>query len=91
MKVIWSAAAVRHLQAAFGSREGESSGTANPLRRRILDAVRRVGQSPASGRTGRMMNSREAAVPRTPYTVVYQIAAQSIEILAILHARPSGD
>lgn len=83
MSVVWSAASVRRLQAAFDYLEGESSGTARKTWRRIVEAVRRIGQLPQSGHPGRIAGTREAAVPRTPYTVVYQVTVQRIEILSI--------
>jgi len=86
MKIIWSAAAVRHLQEVVEYIQAESAGGAISTRRRILDTALRVGQIPYSGRLGRMDGTREAVVPRTPYIVVYQLSSQSVEILGIWHA-----
>jgi toxin ParE1/3/4 len=85
MKLIWSAASVRHLQEVVDYLQGESSAGAITIRRRILDTVRRVGQMPYSGRIGRVNGTREAVVPRTSYIVVYQVSAQAAEILGIWH------
>jgi plasmid stabilization system protein ParE len=83
MNVIWSAASARHLQEVVDYLQGESSAGAITTRRRILETVRRVGQMPHSGRIGRVNGTREAVVPRSPYIVVYQVSAQTVEILGI--------
>jgi len=85
MKVIWSVASVRHLYEITEYIHGESAGGTITIRRRILDTVRRVGQMPYSGHTGRIDGTREAAVPRTPFIVVFQVSAQAVEILGVWH------
>jgi toxin ParE1/3/4 len=86
VKIFWSAASVRHLQEAVEYLQGESSGLAVTVRRRILETKRRIGQMPYSGRIGRTAGTREAFVPRTAYIIVYRIEAQTVEILGIWHA-----
>jgi toxin ParE1/3/4 len=86
MKVLWSAASVRHLQEVLEYLQGESSAGAITIRRRILGTARRLGQMPYSGRVGRIDGTREAVVPRSPYIVVYEVSEQSVEILGIWHA-----
>jgi len=85
MKVIWSAASVRHLLEVIEFRQGEITGAAITLRRRILETVRQIGQMPYSGRAGRIEGTREVVVPHSSYIVVYQISEQTIEILGIWH------
>ena len=85
MRVIWSAASVRHLQEIIDYLQGESSAGAVTIRRRILATSLRVGQMLYSGRIGRVDGTREAVVPRSPYIVVYQVSEQAVEILGIWH------
>jgi toxin ParE1/3/4 len=85
MKVIWSAASMRHLQQIIEYLQGESSGGAFTMRRRILQTVDRVSQMPHSGRIGRIDGTREAMVPHSPFIVVYEVSKQSIDILGIWH------
>jgi toxin ParE1/3/4 len=40
---------------------------------------------PRSGRSGRILGTREAVVPRTPYIVVYQISSEAVEVIEIWH------
>jgi toxin ParE1/3/4 len=86
VKILWSAASVRHLEEVVEYLQGESSGLAITIRRRILETKRRIGQMPYSGRIGRAPGTREAVVPRTHYIIVYRVEAQTIEILGIWHA-----
>jgi toxin ParE1/3/4 len=85
VKVHWSAASVRHLQEAFDYLQGESSGGALTIQRRIQQTVRRIGQMPFSGRPGRIEGTREAVVPRAPYIVVYRVSEQTVEIVGVWH------
>jgi plasmid stabilization system protein ParE len=86
MKVIWSAASVRHLEELLEYIQPESAAGAVTIRRRILDTVWRLGQMPYSGRVGRVEGTREAVVPRSAYIVVYQVSTQAVEIVGIWHA-----
>lgn len=85
MKVIWSAASVRHLEEVFEYLGGGSAELATTTRRRILATVMRVAQMPYSGRAGRVEGTREAVVPRTPFIVVYEIGPKAVEVLGIWH------
>ena len=85
MKVIWSAASVCYLEGVVEYLQGETAGGAITIRRRILNTVGRVKLMPYSGRVGRIDGTREAVAPRSPYIVVYQVSAQTVEILGIWH------
>jgi plasmid stabilization system protein ParE len=85
MKVLWSAASVKHLHEIVDYIQGESSVGAISTRRRILETKRRIAQMPFSGRVGRVDGTREAVVPRTPYIVTYRVSARTVEILGIWH------
>ena len=85
MKVIWSAASVRHLHEVVEYLQAEIVGGTITTRRRILQTVTRLGQMPYSGRAGRNEGTREAVVPRSPYIVVYRVTEQAVEVLGIWH------
>jgi toxin ParE1/3/4 len=85
MKVHWSAASVSHLKEVVEYLQGESAAGAVTTRRKILETVRRLGQLPWSGRTGRIEGTREAVVPRSPYIVVYRVSKTTVEILGVWH------
>jgi toxin ParE1/3/4 len=85
VKVLWSAASVKHLEEIVEYLQGECSEGAITTRRRILETKRRIGRMPRSGRVGRINGTREAVVPRTPYIIVYRVE-RTVEILGIWHA-----
>jgi toxin ParE1/3/4 len=86
MTVIWSNTAVGHLEQILDFQQGVISGGSITARRRILEAVRRVGQMPKSGRVGRIDGTREVVVPRSPFIVVNQLSEGAVKILGIWHA-----
>ena len=85
MKILWSAASVRHLREVVDYLEGESSGGAMTTRLRIMRIVKQLSLMPYSGRVGRVEGTREAVVNRSPYIVVYQVSQETVEILGIWH------
>jgi toxin ParE1/3/4 len=86
MKIVWSAASVRHLRQVMEYIEGDSMMGATTVRRRILRTVQRVGEMPNSGREGRVDGTREAVVPGTAYIVVYRAGNNAVEVISIWHA-----
>ncbi|MGA2849078.1 MAG: type II toxin-antitoxin system RelE/ParE family toxin [Terracidiphilus sp.] len=85
MKILWSAASVRHLREVVVYLEGKTFVGIATTRLRIMKTVRRLGQMPYAGRVGRIEGTREAVVNRTPYIVVYQVSQETVEILGIWH------
>jgi plasmid stabilization system protein ParE len=85
MKILWSAASVRHLREVVQYLEGETSAGATTTRLRIMKTVRQLGRMPYTGRVGRIEGTREAVVNRSPYIVVYRVSQETVEILGIWH------
>jgi len=52
----------------------------------IRGSVDSLGRLPQRGRPGRVPDTRELVVPRTPYIVPYSVHGDTIEILAVLHS-----
>jgi toxin ParE1/3/4 len=52
---------------------------------RIRAAVTRLAASPALGRPGRVADTRELVIPRTPYIVPYRVKGDVVQIITILH------
>ena len=55
------------------------------LIRRIYDAPSALKIFPNRGRQGKKQGTRELVIPSLPYIVVYQITAEVIYIVRILH------
>ena len=51
---------------------------------RIEGAVGRLGQFPHSGRSGRILSTREPVISGTPYIVVYSVGAEVV-VMRVLH------
>lgn len=52
---------------------------------RVHEAVSGLAAFPRQGRPGRVIDTRELVVPRTPFTVAYRIVSQTVEIVAVIH------
>ena len=55
------------------------------LLERIVAAVRRLRDFPASGRVGRIAGTRELVISGTPYVAAYAISETAVRILRVLH------
>ncbi len=52
----------------------------------IESATDRLALFPLMGRVGSVASTRELVVPRLPYIVVYRIADDELQIIAVFHA-----
>jgi toxin ParE1/3/4 len=87
MKVVWSQRAVRHLVALreFIARDSEQN--AILVAKRILDAIDLLKTQPDMGRPGRVIGTRELAIPDTPFIIPYRVRNQRLELIAVFHGR----
>ncbi|MDP2809068.1 MAG: type II toxin-antitoxin system RelE/ParE family toxin [Rhodocyclaceae bacterium] len=57
--------------------------------RRVVEQIRRdaehLYQHPLFGRAGRIEGTRELVVSKFPYIIAYRLAADTAEILAVIH------
>jgi addiction module RelE/StbE family toxin len=53
---------------------------------RIRAAVTRLAVAPGLGRPGRVADTRELVIPRTPYIVPYRVKDDVVQIITILHS-----
>jgi plasmid stabilization system protein ParE len=52
---------------------------------RVFFAVEQLEAYPASGRLGRVPETRELVIPSTPFLIAYRIRTRKVEILSLLH------
>ena len=52
---------------------------------RVREAAQGLAAFPLQGRPGRILDTRELVVSRTPFTVAYRVADQIVEIIAVIH------
>jgi toxin ParE1/3/4 len=85
VRIIWSPTAVRDLNHARAYIAQRNPTAARNVAQTIRRAVRRLADFPASGRPGRLPNTRELVVTGTPFVVPYRVVGDRIEIVAVLH------
>ncbi len=84
MRLYWAPGAIedlRHLR-AYIARDNPRAAT--EIAAKVLEAVERLPLFPASGRPGRLPNTRELVVPGTPLVIPYTVTDRGIEIIAVL-------
>ena len=83
--MIWSPTARAHLRHAQAFIAEDNPRAAAMMAKRILTAVERLMDFPASGRPGKLPHTRELVVPETPFFLPYRVKGQTVEILGVIH------
>jgi toxin ParE1/3/4 len=87
MRLHWSEPALQDLEDIFLYLAPRNRRAAGRVVERIVSLANDILiPSPHAGRPGRIEGTRELIVTRTPYIVAYSVAAERIEVLAVLHA-----
>ena len=58
---------------------------AEAVAQRILDGAKILLSFPLSGKPGRIEETRELAVRKLPYILIYTTSAENVEIVRIIH------
>ena len=85
MKLEWSAFATSDRTSIFDYLERESPAAAIKVDTLLTVAADRLKRFPEIGRPGRIKNTRELVVLKTPYIIAYRLTDDVIRILRILH------
>ena len=85
MKIVWLPGAERDLDALTDYIAEDNPQAALRIYDTIPTSVDRLAAFSHIGRAGRVENTRELVIPGPPYIVVYAIAGQEVQILAIFH------
>jgi toxin ParE1/3/4 len=85
VRIVWYPSALDDLESLRAYIAQERPGSAAVVADRIVRAVEGLTEFPAQGRPGRVPDTRELVVPRTPYLVAYRVRADTVEILRVLH------
>lgn len=86
MKLIWTEPAIADRLAIYEWLELKNSAAAAENDAKIADAAARLVHHPTCGKTGRIAGTRELVISPS-YLLVYELAAQRVIILAIVHTR----
>ncbi len=85
-KVIWFKAAVNDLKCLKDYISQDDPNAAKQVVARLKEAVDLLSQQPGIGRLGRVPNTKELVVNKTPYILPYRVRDNKIEILRVLHS-----
>ena len=85
MKVIWFKRAIWDLVSVKDYIAQENPNAAQKIVQRIKNAVSLLSEQPGIGRLGRVPNTRELVVNKTPFILPYRVRDNNIEILRVLH------
>jgi toxin ParE1/3/4 len=86
MRAHWSAPALGDLQNISSYIETATSlRAANRITLAIYDAVQSLKRLPNRGRPRRRSDTRELAISKLPYTIVYRVLPDMVEVVRILH------
>jgi toxin ParE1/3/4 len=86
VRVRWSAESIDDLAALRAFIASESPASAIRIARRVREIVETLlSANPEIGRQGRVPDTRELVIARTPFVVAYRLRNETIEILRVLH------
>lgn len=85
MKLVWTKQAIADLNAAHDYIAETAPEAAGLIIERIEKSLESLRQFSEMGRLGRVKDTREVVVPRTPFILPYRVRKNRIEILAVLH------
>ncbi len=85
MRLYWAPGAIEDLRQLRANIARDNPRAATDIAAKVLEAVERLPSFPASGRPGRVPNTRELVVPGTPLVIPYTVTDRGIEIISMLH------
>ena len=87
MKIVWSKRSKQHLRSLFKYIAQEDGPVARSLVVRIIELAETIlCVYPNSGRVGRITDTRELVISKTPYVVAYKVKKDTISIIAVWHS-----
>ena len=86
MEIVWRRTALDDLEAARRYIARDNPRAAARVHAAILTSVGRLSNHPQLGRPGRVEDTRELVIPRTPYIVVYGVVDEQVMILSVLYS-----
>jgi plasmid stabilization system protein ParE len=93
MRLRYTLAALAHLEAIHNFLSERNPAVARRIASDIRAAARRLSDFPHMGRNGEAFGTREWAVRRSPYVIVYEVDFQHAEIrvLGVFHGARDRD
>ena len=85
LRLFWAPGAIEDLMQLRAYIARDDPRVAADIAAKFLATVERLPSFPASGRPGRVPNTRELMVPGTPLVIPYTVTDRGVEIIAVLH------
>ncbi|HVA93036.1 MAG TPA: type II toxin-antitoxin system RelE/ParE family toxin [Chloroflexota bacterium] len=85
MRVRWTPRARDHFRHDTRFIALDSPTAAREVAARVRKAANSLADHPLMGREGRVIDTRELLVSRTPYTIAYRVRGQVVEIVGVIH------
>ena len=87
LPVIWLGEAKRERNRILARIRRENRRAALRIGDELFTQTARLARLPFIGRPGRVPDTRELSINRTPYLVIYRLAEGAVHILRVLHSR----
>jgi toxin ParE1/3/4 len=84
-QIKWLASAVKDIDCVYEFISQDRPLSAKKVVQVILDYVEKLSQYPESGKTGRVVGTREIVIHPYPFVVIYRIKKNDVQILSVLH------
>jgi toxin ParE1/3/4 len=84
-RVVWSFLSIEDRETIFDYIEGDSPLAAILVDDRIETQVEALESFPEMGRQGRVTDTRELVIQKTPYIAAYRVSDGEVKILRVLH------
>jgi toxin ParE1/3/4 len=85
VRIEWSVEAGHDLREVHASLAQDNKTAAARVIRAIREGVQALSTNPLMGRIGGVAGTRELAVSRYPYLVVYRVKKHGVRVLAVVH------
>jgi addiction module RelE/StbE family toxin len=86
LRLAWGSRALRDVEAIIGYISDRNAPAAERLLGIIENAAEQLAAHPYLHRPGRVAGTREAVV-HPNYLLIYRVGAETVEVLAVVHAR----
>lgn len=85
MRLVFAEPAERDLDGIIDYIALDNPAAAEKVFRAVVATAERLADFPDMGHAGRLPDTREFAMTGLPYLIVYQVAADTVTVLAVFH------
>ena len=89
MQIRWSPAAAEDIEQIFNYIRTDGADTAQRVAETVYDRASTLGDHPYQGRPGRILGTRELALPPLPFIIIYRVR-ESDDVVEIVNIVPGA-